>query len=308
MNWPRIGVGCWQLGGETRFGGRETGWGPLDEAAAAAILARSLALGLRLFDTADAYGLGRAESRLGHALAGVDDALVITKFGQREVEGRATVDFSEAWLMQAVEGSLARLRRRHLDVLLLHSPPDDYDYARHDRRPLDRLVAEGVIGCWGVSVRSRHGAERALHAGFGEAIELIYNAFDRRVVEQVFPLAAARGVRLIARCPLGSGFLAGSGRRVLPASDVRAALPAAQRAWLVEHGERFLHGVPHPDGAAVTALRYVLSDPRIATVVSGVRDPAQAEALARAAALGPLSAAECAAIEQLLPTPCPAWP
>lgn len=308
MNWPRVGVGCWQLGGETRFGGRETGWGPLEDAGAAAILSRCLDLGLRLYDTADAYGHGRSEIRLGRALAGVDDALVITKYGQREIDGRATVDFSEAWLMQAVEGSLARLGRRRLDVLLLHSPPDDYDFAGHDRRPLDRLVAEGVVGCWGVSVRSRHGAERAMKAGFGEAIELIYNAFDRRVVEQVFPLAAARGVRLIARCPLGSGFLAGSGRRALPATDIRSGLPPEQRAWLVEHGERFLAALPHPDGPAVTALRYVLSDPRITTVVSGVREPAQAEALARAAELGPLSPEDCAAIERALPTPCPAWP
>ncbi|MCU0756515.1 MAG: aldo/keto reductase [Xanthomonadales bacterium] len=308
MNWPRVGVGCWQLGGETRFGGRETGWGPLDDATAAAILERCLALGLRLFDTADAYGRGCAETRLGRALQRVDDALVITKFGQREVDGRGTVDFSEAWLMQAVEGSLARLGRRRLDVLLLHSPPDDYDYAGHDRRALDRLVAEGVVGCWGVSVRSRHGAERALRAGFGEAIELIYNAFDRRVVDQVFPLAAARGVRLIARCPLGSGFLAGSGRRTLPATDVRSSLPPEQRAWLVEHGARFLQALPHPDGPAVTALRYVLSDPRIATVVAGVREPAQADALARAVALGPLPRADAQAIEHALPAPCPAWP
>lgn len=308
MNWPRVGVGCWQLGGETRFGGRETGWGPLEDVEAAAILDRCRDLGLRLFDTADAYGHGRSETRLGRALAGVDDALVITKFGQREIDGRATVDFGEAWLMQAVEASLARLGRRRLDVLLLHSPPDDYDFAGHDRRPLDRLVAEGVVGCWGVSVRSRHGAERALRARFGEAIELIYNAFDRRVAEQVFPLAAERGVRLIARCPLGSGFLAGSGCRELPATDVRSGLPAEQRAWLVEHGERFLAALPHPDGPAVTALRYVLSDPRITTVVSGVREPAQAEALARAAELGPLSPEDCAAIERALPTPCPAWP
>lgn len=310
MSWPRVGLGCWQLGGATRFGGRETGWGELDDAAAAALLARAAELGIRLYDTADAYGHGASERRLGSALANArgDAPIVITKVGQRDDGASARVDFSGEWLLEAVAASRQRLQRARIDVLLLHSPPDDFDWQSFDRAPLERLIDAGAIGAWGVSARTRIGAERAITAGAGSVVELIYNALDRRPADIVLPLAAARGFKVIARCPLASGFLAHHAPRQFDHRDHRAAIGVDERAWRDDAARRFAVADALPGGRAVTALRFAMSHPAVTTVIAGARIPAQLDALVAAERLGPLDAGQLDAIARALPSPYPGWP
>ncbi|RMF22924.1 MAG: aldo/keto reductase, partial [Bacteroidetes bacterium] len=134
----RLGVGTWQIGGVTTWGGRPTGWGPTDPDEALQALRYALERGFNFFDTADAYGRGRSEELLGRAIreSGVEQVVVCTKFGSREDDrGRFFLDFSPAWLQSAVESSLRRLGRERLDILLLHSPPDDFDWENYDPTP-----------------------------------------------------------------------------------------------------------------------------------------------------------------------------
>jgi len=110
----RIGFGCDPLG--------EHGWGALDRSAMAAAIHVALDSGIELFDISDAYGLGRAEITLGEALVGKRSrAVIVSKFGVRMEEGRGTFyDNSVAWIRNALEASLRRLRTDFIDVYLMH--------------------------------------------------------------------------------------------------------------------------------------------------------------------------------------------
>src|SRR5262249_23173839 len=154
--------------------------------------------------------------------------------------GRGFQDFTAAWLNESVEKSLRRLRRERLDVLLLHSPPDDFDWSSFDGAPLERLQRDGKICCFGVSCRSALGAERVLAAGFGSVLEIIYNAVDRRAEAKILPDAEAAGYAIVARVPLASGFLAGgygTSPESFSSTDFRSTLAAEEVAWRARSAE-----------------------------------------------------------------------
>lgn len=230
-----LGFGTWQLGGPTTFGSTQIGWGEIDEAEGKRALQRALEVGINFFDTADLYGHGHAEELLGQATAGATTTTYIcTKFGNRQDRaGRIYQDFSAAWLSTCVERSLRRLRRETIDVLLLHSPAADFDWSRYDPAPWEQLQRAGKIREYGVSGRL-HVAEQAIRHSFGKVVEVIYNVLDRRAEDAVIPEASRRGVSVIARVPLASGYLSDAMRKdtiTFSPTDNRQYLPAAENKW-----------------------------------------------------------------------------
>lgn len=301
MKLPAFGLGTWQLGGATQLGGRQTGWGALEDDQARAIIAAALDHDIRLFDTADAYGLGMSETRLGHCLR-AQDVVIVSKFGQRQ-DGP---DFSTSWLQQAVEGSLKRLQRDRIDVLLMHSPPDDFDWTRIDHDAFESLVRAGKIGTYGVSARSRHGAKRALESGFPKVLEVTYHAFDRRLETEVFPLAQSLNVAIVARSVLAFGFLA-QAHQQFEATDHRHYFAPELVSWLHAARKRLAWFDDLPGGAGVSALRFAHSHPAVACVLLGVRKPEQISALVQAQAAGDLSQSELLRISECLPDTYAGW-
>jgi len=248
---------------------------------------------------------------LGRAIreSGVEQVVVCTKFGSREDDrGRFFLDFSPAWLQSAVEGSLRRLGRERLDILLLHSPPDDFDWENYDPTPFEQLRQAGKIGAYGVSVKTLRGAERVLEAGFGQVIEAIYNMLDRRAEESVLPRCRARGVAFIARCPLASGFLSGKVPARFAPDDFRSAFPEAQNEWLRSAAEKLAQATaseqePLPE----TALRFVLSHPAVSVAIPGVRRKSYVDSMLRALEKGPLNPEALESIRREVPTTYPGW-
>lgn len=296
-----IGFGTWAMGGESTLGGKQLGWGPTDGVEAERAVHLALDRGIDFFDTADVYGNGASERALGAWLVG-RDVVVCTKFGNREENGRAFQDFSESWLRKSVDGSLRRLRRDRLDVLLLHSPPDDFDWAGYDVAPFEALRREGKIGAYGVSCRSTKGARRVVDARFGSVLEVIYNAWDRRA-EELLPC----GYDLVARVPLGSGFLGGASTATFSRTDYRSALPDAELAWRLQAARKLSFLAEEPGGVAVSALRFCLSRPEITTVIPGMRKRTHVEANLLAADLGPLDGALVDRIEKAVPNVYEGW-
>ena len=191
-----------------------------------------------------------------------------------------------------MEASLARLQRERVELLLLHNPPDDLDWTRTDalRAGLDALVQAGQVGAWGVSAASVRGAENALVAGFGQAVEVVYNVLDRRPEARVFPLALAQRVAVIARVPLASGFLTGlypPGVKFNP-QDVRSTLPAAEVEWRLAMVEKLTYLASLPGGLPAAALRFAMAHPAVTTVVPGMNTAAQVEANVSAHTTEPL--------------------
>jgi aryl-alcohol dehydrogenase-like predicted oxidoreductase len=291
-----IGLGCWQLGSD---------WGDVGEDQALAILAAAVDSGVTFLDTADVYGDGRSEGLIGRFLAqrGPDAGLTVaTKMGRR-----AQPHTAAAYTLDAFRGWTDRSRKNlgvdRLDLVQLHCPPPEVITADATYDALDTLVAEGRIAAYGISVETCAEALAAIARPGVASIQIILNVFRRKPLEEVLPTAAAAGVGIIARVPLASGMLSGK-------YDARTTFAANDHRTYNRLGEAFdvgetFSGVPFEVGvraaqevAALTrpgsttaqlALRWIVDQPGVTTVIPGARTPDQARANAAAAGLAPLN-------------------
>ena len=290
-----IGLGCWQLGAD---------WGDVGEDDALAVLAAALESGVTFLDTADAYGDGRSERLVGRALRelGNDGVTVATKIGRR-----ADPLVPEAFTLEAFRGWLDRSRKNlgvdTIDLVQLHCPPTAVYADDRVFDALDTLVDEEVVAAYGVSVETVDEALTAIARPNVATVQIILNAFRRKPLERVLPAALESGVGIIARVPLASGLLSGKyDESTTFAADDHRSYNRSGEAFDV--GETF-SGVPYDVGlraarkvAALTpagattaqlALRWIVDQPGVSTVIPGARNAEQARANAAAADLAPLT-------------------
>jgi aryl-alcohol dehydrogenase-like predicted oxidoreductase len=297
-----VGLGCWQLG---------SGWGTLDEDTALEILDTAAQAGVTFFDTADAYGDGRSEQLIGRYLASVPghQITVATKMGRRadpHVASAFTLDAFRAW----TDRSRTNLGVDRLDLIQLHCPPTSVLSADETYDALDTLVDEGRVAAYGASVETVEEALAVIARPNVASVQIICNVFRRKPLEQVLPAAAAAGVAIIVRVPLASGLLSGR-------YDETTTFAADDHRTFNRHGEAFdvgetFSGVPFEVGVAAArevaaltpagattaqlALRWLIDQPGVSTVIPGARTPEQARANAAAEQLAPLDAATLAAL------------
>lgn len=310
----KLGFGSWQLGGECTFGGRQTGWGKLDLAEAEKTVQAALESGIRFFDTAPGYGKGQSEKILGDVFSTYkpENLKVCTKFGSYENNaGEAFLDFSAESLKRSVHESLERLNVSSLYTILLHSPPDDFDYSVLDKTPFEKLKSQGLISHYGVSVKSLKGALNVLDSGFGDTLEAIFNVLDRRAEEQIFTHPNFHKYRFIARVPLASGLLS---ERFLEnpsfdfsTTDIRSSIGESDRLWYAAAVKKMAFLNNEPGGISVTALRYVMYHPMVDFVIPGMRKIRHLEKNLEAWSLGALPPEICNKIREVLPETNPNW-
>jgi aryl-alcohol dehydrogenase-like predicted oxidoreductase len=272
-----IGLGGWQLANPT--------WGMDDTDEALRIVGTALDLGCNFFDTAPGYGGGRSETLLGQALKSCRSKVVLcSKFGH-PADGPS--DFSVAALRPSIEASLQRLQTDYLDVLLVHNPPAEWLDGRRSGlyAELERLTQAGLLRSYGVSVDTKAEMLTAMQTTGSTVIEVLFNAFQQDVLA-CFDVARKRGVGLIAKVPLDSGWLSGKYQSESRFTGVRERWPAAliaRRAALVEQFGELL-----PPGVSITqaALRYILAQPQISTVIPGAKSVRQVRENLQAADAG----------------------
>jgi aryl-alcohol dehydrogenase-like predicted oxidoreductase len=302
-----VGLGTWQLGAD---------WGSVTESDALAVLSAAVESGVTFFDTADVYGDGRSETIIGRFLA--EPA---TKMGRRVTQEpeNYTLENFRAW----TDRSRAGLGMDRLDLVQLHCPPTPVYYSDAVYDALDTLVAEERIAAYGVSVETCEQALAAIARPGVATVQIIFNAFRRKPLDEVLPAAAAAGVGIIVRVPLASGLL--SGRYTLDtvfaaddhrnynrhgeAFDVGETFSGVDYASGVQAAAEFAAIVAKPDAftadvagtvtTAQAALRWVTQQPGVTTVIPGARNPDQARQNAAAAALPPLSEHALSQIEDL---------
>jgi len=285
-----IGLGTWQLGAD---------WGSVSEDDALAVLAASADRGVTLFDTADVYGDGRSESLIGRFLADRPGhgITVATKMGRRGPQDPQNYNLENfrAWTAR----SRANLGVDTLDLVQLHCPPSAVieDAATYDA--LDALLAEGVIGAYGVSVETCAQALAVIARPNVTNVQIIFNPFRLKPLDEVLPAAAAAGVAIFARVPLASGLLSGKYTAATTFAD------NDHRSYN-RHGEAFdrgetFSGVDYgiglaaatelaaavPDGVSLPAatLAWIASQTGVTSVIPGARNVRQAVSNADAAAL-----------------------
>lgn len=313
---PRIGMGCWAIGGQMwTADGKAVGYGRSDDSDALRTVAAALELGIRVFDTAAAYGTGHSETLLGQALKGRDDAIVVTKFGitidppNRRILGQTR---DPARVMAEVEASLRRLNRDRIDLLLLHDNTLSPEAAEGMFDALSPLQNSGKIAAIGWStdfpdsVRAMAG-----RAGFG-AIQHAANVFVD--TPTLSGLCQDLGLWALNRSPLAMGVLTAkfADTDELPADDVRGS----GQSW----NDYFTKGRVSPDltrqlaavkellcvdgrTPAQGALCWLLARSPRNLPIPGARSVAQITENAGALDHGPLPASIMAEIEAVLDRP-----
>jgi aryl-alcohol dehydrogenase-like predicted oxidoreductase len=303
----KLGFGTWQFGGENLIGGQHKGWGYVDEQEAIRSVHFALDRGIQFFDTADSYGEGRAEEILGKALKSYPNAnfIICTKFGNRkDNRGNLYQDFSPEWLEQAVSDSLKRLNADCINLLLFHSPPDDFDWEDYDVTILHDLIQKGYIKEYGVSSRSIKGSLKVVKNQFGTALEAIFNVLDRRAEDYLFDIPGTSEYYFIARVPLASGFLQQKYLHESPEfakNDWRHYLPEIDRNWLLESVRKLSFLEELPGGITVSSLRYVLYHSKVGVVIPGMRSIQQVKANLQALESSELAPEVVEKIQQAVP-------
>ncbi len=292
----QLGFGGWAVGGNA-FG---NSYGDTDDAVSRAAIQKALELGVTLFDTADVYGHGHSEALLGEAFSEWPGPppVVVTKAGINfyRRDGTLEQDWTPLALAHAVQQSLLRLRREALDVFLLMNPPVEELDRWKVWDTLDALKRSGKLRFFGVSVADPADGVWLLQNRLPvDVLEVGYSVFYQGARAALLPLAQKRGVGILAREPLANGFLSGKyGRDAsFGDGDIRAALPQEYLSAMAETAGRldFLRrgGLRT---SAQAALRFVLDDPDVSSVVAGAKTPAQVQENAGAVSVSPIDAEE----------------
>ncbi len=282
-----IGFGAWAIGGS---------WGEVSEADAKAALNAALDAGVTFIDTADVYGDGRSERLIAAVLkTRAQRPFVATKVGRR-LNPHLAAGYTADNLRAFVDRSRKNLEVETLDLVQLHCPPTEVFYRPEVFDVLQGMVTEGRIKAYGVSVEKVEEGLKALEYPGVASVQIVYNIFRQRPARLFLREARARGVGVIARVPLASGLLTGkmSAATHFAADDHRAF---NRNGEAFDKGETFA-GVPYDialeaveeirallqpgQGMAEFALRWILMDAGVTTVIPGAKTAEQALANARA--------------------------
>jgi aryl-alcohol dehydrogenase-like predicted oxidoreductase len=288
-----IGLGTWQLGAD---------WGDLDDALAERILAQAVDSGVTFFDTADVYGKGLSETRIGRFIKPHASKLFIaTKIGRfPEPGGDKNISLKQFRLH--TENSLKRLGVEALDLTQVHCLPTETLKQGDLFEWLRTLKKEGKIKRFGLSVESMEEARICLEQEGVSSLQIIFNIFRQKPITELFDQAKAKGVALIVRLPLASGLLSGKfkTRSTFPNNDHRnynqngdqfnvgetfAGIPFAKG---VELTDNFKPLIPKEMTSAQMALRWVLDFDAVTVVIPGATTPEQAKLNCSASDLSPL--------------------
>jgi aryl-alcohol dehydrogenase-like predicted oxidoreductase len=308
---PALGLGCWAIGGPFFAGDQPLGWGTVDDSESIRAIHAAYDMGIRFFDTSDAYGTGHSEEILGKALTDRPDAVIATKFGNtydRATRQLTGLDVSTGYIRYALDASLSRLGRDRVNLYQLH-----VDTLGDDAGTVhDALVAfadEGRIEAFGWSTDTVSQASRwpvsPLYAAVQHALNVVTPATE------LLALCNETHRLSINRSPLAMGVLTAKfdSPRSMAKDDIRAAPPG----WL----KYFKDGRPDPTMAekvnavrellrsggrtlAQGALAWIWAQSPQTLPIPGFRTVAQVSENARALDYGPLPQDVVTEIRQLL--------
>ena len=282
---PVLSFGTGTFGGKGEFFGA---WGQTDVAEARRMVDICLDAGLTMFDSADVYSGGVAESVLGEAIKGRRDSVLIsTKATFRAGDDPNAAGSSRHHLIKAADAALKRLGTDYIDLFQLHGF-DAHTPAQEVLSTLDDLVRAGKIRYVGVSnysgwhlmkslaVADRYGYSRYI------AHQAYYSLIGRDYESELMPLGLDQGVGAVVWSPLGWGRLTGKIRRGQPLPEQSRLHKTAEQGPPVADELLFrvidaLDVVAAETGKTIPqiALNWLLQRPTVATVVIGARNEEQ---------------------------------
>ena len=306
-NVSEIGYGMWGL----------AGWTGSDDSESLASLQRSVDLGCNFFDTAWAYGDGRSEKILGrilrdnqnaptgkgnNSIGGPDKKLyVASKVPPKNRKWPSRREFSlddcfpPDYIFEYVDKSLANIGVDSLDLIQFHTWEDKWLDDPRLPRVIDDLRKSGKVRAVGISLNRWEpwNGIRAVRSGLVDAVQVIYNIFDQNPEDELFPACREHDVAVIARVPFDEGSLTGTLTldSKWPSSDWRSTyfVPENLKAS-VQHADALKPLLQDGMTLPEMALRFILNNQDVATIIPGMRKLKNVESNVAADAKGPLPA------------------
>jgi aryl-alcohol dehydrogenase-like predicted oxidoreductase len=287
-----LGYGMWGMGG----------WSGSDDEESLRSLQRAVELGVNFFDTAFVYGDGHSEGLLGQLVRANPGRRLYTaskvppKNRKWPSQRGSTLEetFPPDYVEEYVHLSLKNLGLERVDLMQFHVWEDAWlEDGRWSKR-LDELRSQGLIGAFGISINRWEpwNGVRAVQTGLIDAVQVIYNIFDQNPEDELFPACREQDVAVIARVPFDEGTLTGTLTKesTWPEGDWRNTyfvpenlIPSVERADALK---------PVAERAGLTmpemALRFILSEPTVSTIIPGMRKLKNVESNAAASDAGPL--------------------
>jgi aryl-alcohol dehydrogenase-like predicted oxidoreductase len=281
-----------------------SGWSGSDDQESLESLQLAVNLGCNFFDSAWAYGDGKSDGLLGEIMARNSGKRLYAaskippmnlkwpsspKYKYQEV-------FPEAHVLKYADLIRKQLRKDSIDLLQFHVWEDGWTEDPEFRSTVEKLKRDGVIRFFGLSLNrwEPENGLKALRTGLVDVVQVIYNIFDQAPEDKLFPLCRELNVGVIARVPLDEGSLGGhmTLETKFPASDWRSRYFGPDNlAQTVARVEKLKKDVPPSMNLPEMALRFILNEPAVSTIIIGMRKAAHVKENVAASDAGPLDAA-----------------
>lgn len=286
-----IGYGMWGM----------AGWTGSDDKQSLESLQHAVDLGCTFFDTAWAYGDGHSERLLGRLVRANPDRRLYTASKvpprNRQWPSRRSYTLEDCFppnhVADYVERSLRNTGLEAIDIMQLHTWEDAWLADDRWISELARQKSEGRILGIGISLNRWepwNGVE-AVQSGLVDCVQVIYNIFDQNPQDELFPACREHDVAVIARVPFDEGTLTGNItlESTWPPDDWRSTyfVPENLKSS-VAHADALKPLVPEGATMAEMALRFILDEPTVSTVIPGMRKLRHVEANMAASDLAPL--------------------
>ena len=286
-----VGYGMWGM----------AGWTGSEDAESQQSLQRAVDLGCNFFDTAWAYGDGHSEKLLGQLVRANPDKKLFaaTKIPPKNLAWPSrrefTLDdcFPPEHIDQYIHSSLENLGLPSFDLIQFHTWEDSWLEDDRWAKKIDDLRHQGLCSAVGISLNRWEpwNGVRAVESGLVDSVQVIYNIFDQNPDDKLMPACAAMDVGLIARVPFDEGTLTGTltPESRWPQGDWRNTyfVPQNLKSSL-EHVEAIKPLVPRGMTIPEMAMRFILNNPTVSTIIPGMRKVKNVEANLGASDKGPL--------------------
>ncbi len=296
-----MGYGMWGMGG----------WTGSDDSESMSSLQLAVDLGCNFFDTAYAYGEGHSERLLGKLLKANPGKTLYTatKIPPKNRiwpsrRGSSLDDvFPADYIREQVEKSLTNLDSDHINLMQFHVWEDDWARDERWQRAVQDLTQQGKVRAWGVSVNrwEPDNCLETLRTGLIDAVQVIYNIFDQAPEDNLFPLADELKIAIIARVPFDEGTLTGTLTKdsKWPEGDWRNTyfVPENLNAS-VDRAEALRPLIPSGMTMPELALRFILANPTVSTIIPGMRKESHVRANIAASDGNPLPASLLAELKK----------
>lgn len=276
-----IGYGMWGM----------AGWTGSDDEESLESLQKAVDLGCTFFDTAYVYGDGHSEELLGKLVKQNPDRklFVATKVPPKNMGYPALPEYTldETYPPDHIEEfiykSLKNLGLESFDLIQLHTWNDDWFEDDRWLKKLQDLRSQKLFTAIGLSLNRWEpwNGVKAVKSGMIDSVQVIYNIFDQNPEDELFPACEENKVAVIARVPFDEGSLTGTLTKDtrFPEEDWRSNYFTAENLIpTVERIEKLKEILPENMTLPELALRFILSNKTVSTIIPGMRKTHHVEA------------------------------